>query len=116
MNNQRILRNIFITIVAVFALPQLLVAATFITFDSPGSTSTSPIAITATGAIIGSYRDASGVTHGFLRKPNGKFTIMNVPGSRSHVPTDINPAGVINVITGAFSDASFVQHGFVRIP
>lgn len=116
MNNQRILRNIFITIGAVFALPQLLVAATFITFDPPGSTSTSPLAITATGAIIGSYKDAGGVTHGFLRKPNGTVTTIDVPGSAITSPTDINPTGVI---TGWYCDTAYCLNpgnpkGFVR--
>ena len=116
MNNQRILRNIFITIGAVFALPQLLAAATFITFDPPGSTSTSPVAITATGAIIGSYKDASSVTHGFLRKPNGNFTIIDVPGSAVTTPTDVTAAGVI---TGWYCDTADCVNqgnpkGFVR--
>ena len=116
MNNQRILRNIFITMGVVFALPQLLVAATFITFDPPGSTYTSPLAITATGAIIGSYKDASGVTHGFLRKPNGHFTIIDVPDSAVTSPTDITPVGVI---TGWYCDTADCLNqgnpkGFVR--
>ena len=116
MNNQRILPNIFITIGAVFALPQLLVAATFLTFDPPGSTLTSPTAITATGAIIGSYKDASGVTHGFLRKPNGNFNIFDVPGSAVTSPTDITPGGVI---TGWYCDTADCLNqgnpkGFVR--
>ena len=72
MNKHRILRNILISVGAVSALPQLLVAATFITFDPPGSTFTVASAITATGTIIGFYTDASGV----MRKRGGTFTIF----------------------------------------
>jgi hypothetical protein len=39
------------------------------TFDPPGSAYTKPTSINDAGAITGSYSDASGVTHGFLRRP-----------------------------------------------
>jgi hypothetical protein len=103
MNNQRNLRNTFITVSAIFGLPQLLVAASFITFDPPGSTGTSPSAITPIGAIVGSYKDASDLTHGFLRKPDGNFTMIDVPGSALTTPTGITPAGVI---TGWYCDSA----------
>ena len=68
---------------------------TITTFDPPGSIYTAPIAITPTGVIIGSYVDASGVTHGFLRTPSGSFTTIDVPGSTATTPTGITPGGVI---------------------
>jgi hypothetical protein len=46
---------------------------TFTTFDPPGSTFTETSAITPGGVIIGSYVDASGVTHGFLRGHHGNL-------------------------------------------
>jgi len=70
-------------------------SGTFITFDVPGSTGTSPSAITANGVVIGNYGDASGLTHGFLRTPSGAFTTFDVPGAQLTAPTDINPGGVI---------------------
>src|SRR5262245_19924471 len=42
---------------------------TIITFDPLGSTFTVPTAINANRVIAGSYGDASGVFHGFLRIP-----------------------------------------------
>jgi len=107
------LRNIFIGVGALFALARLLAAETnddslgfgntplchshptFITFDPPGSTFISASAITPAGVIIGSYLDASGMTHGFLRTPGGAFTTVDVPGSALTTPTDITPSGVI---------------------
>jgi len=47
------------------------------------------------------------VAHGFLRAPDGTFTIFDPPGYTGTGPTGINSAGTI---TG------FVNgHGFVRI-
>ena len=115
----KILRNIFLSVSVLFALARLQAAGmndgvlnfsktpsarpqpTFITFDPPSSTFTDPSAITPTGVIIGSYGDASGVTHGFLRTPSGSFTTIDVPGSTSTTPTGITPGGVI---IGWYSD------------
>ena len=80
-------------------------------FDAPDSTFTVPSAITSTGLIIGSYFDASGVTHGFLRSRGGNFTTFDVPNSTSTTPTNITPG---RVITGWYSDTFGNQHGFVR--
>jgi len=84
---------------------------TFITFDPPGSTSTFPSAITPSGVIIGSYVDASGVTHGFHRTRGGAFTTFDVPGSTSTTATSITPGGVI---TGWYTDSIGNVHGFLR--
>jgi hypothetical protein len=42
---------------------------TFTTFDPPGSTGTSASVINPAGVITGSYSDANGAGHGFLRIP-----------------------------------------------
>jgi len=81
MNPQMILRNIFASISVLFALTRVLAAGTFITFDPPGSTFTSPSGITPGGVIVGWYADAGGVTHGFLRTRGGSFTTFDVPGA-----------------------------------
>jgi hypothetical protein len=59
-----------------------------VTFDVPGSTCkgeflscTTVTAINSKGVLVGSYDDANGATHGYLRRPNGDFTTFNVPGS-----------------------------------
>src|SRR5262249_36539508 len=68
-------------------------AATFITFDPPGSTFTLPLAINPAGAITGNYNDASNVTHGFVRSPDGEITTFDPSGSTSTFSAAINPAG-----------------------
>ena len=85
----------------------------FVTFDPPGSTSTTPSGITPEGTITGSYADASGVQHGFLRTPTGRFTTFDPPGSTSTTPTSISPNGEI---VGVYCNmpACAPSHGFIR--
>jgi hypothetical protein len=88
-------------------------AATYITFDSPGSTYTRPQAINPAGTITGSWGNASG-THGFLRSArDGTLTTFDPPGTTYTQPQAINPAGAI---TGNYTDANGIIHGFLRIP
>jgi len=125
----KILRQILISISALFALTRLLAGATsdsvvnlgdtpsghshptFITFDPPGSTSTIPSAITPTGAVIGSYNDASKTTHGFVRSRDGTISTFDGPsdifGTQAY---GINSAGAI---TGWYCDLVNC-HGFLR--
>ena len=94
------------------------------TFDAPGAgtglfqgTSTGSVdCINPEGAIVGTYRDASNVLHGFLRAPGGAITTIDPPGAgtgtfQGTVPAGINEAGRIE---GEYTDASNVAHGFLR--
>ena len=94
------------------------------TIAVPGSTSTfvgsecgglAGPPINPAGAIVGSYTDIGGITHGFVRSPDGIFTRFDAPGG---VNTDfvccITPAGAV---AGISLDASYsVGHGFLRAP
>ena len=94
---------------------------TFTTVNPPGSTGayigffqeTGGQPINTAGAFTGTYFDASHVGHGFVRTPDGPFTIFDPFGSTSTVPQSINAAGAI---TGLYYDASGVSHGFLRAP
>jgi hypothetical protein len=98
-------------------------------FDAPGAGTaanqgTFPSGINPSGAITGFTRDANAARHGFLRAPDGTFTIFDDPaagicstscgtigpgqGTRAYA---INPAGTI---TGFYSDNSARCHGYVR--
>jgi hypothetical protein len=72
---------------------------TFTTFDGAGAAFTLATSINPTGAITGSYFDASTVQHGFLRSDDGTFTTFNGPGSIFTFPASINPAGGDHRIT-----------------
>jgi hypothetical protein len=91
----------------------------FVTFDPPGSTGTTPSGITNDGTIIGSYADASGVQHGFLRTPTGSFTTSDPPGSTLTLLDSIALSGDI---AGVYCDTAYCashggfaqNYGFVR--
>jgi hypothetical protein len=51
-------------------------------------------AINDTGAIVGSYADSNGVTHGYLLKGK-KYTTLDPPGTTYTVATGINKSGKI---------------------
>src|SRR5207237_1242562 len=82
--------------------------------------------INPAGAIAGFYRDASNVTHGFLRTSDGTFKMFDAPAARTGTcppsaaaaglfqgtfAANINPAGAI---PGTYIDANGVSHGFLR--
>ncbi len=96
-------------------------------FDAPGAGTTGtrkgfqgtvPISINTEGDIAGTYTDASGARHGFVRAANGRITSFDGPGAapgtgilQGTIGGSINDAGDI---TGIYFDASVVAHGFVR--
>ena len=45
----------------------------------PGAVATYGDFVNAAGAVVGSYVDADGVPHGFIRHPDGSFTTIDVP-------------------------------------
>jgi hypothetical protein len=102
---------------------------TITTFEAPGAGTapgqgTFPSGINALGVVTGFTRDPNSARHGFLRGPDGTFTIFDDPaagscsascgtigngqGTRAYA---INPAGTI---TGFFTDNSARCHGYVR--
>ncbi|MGH9741085.1 MAG: chitobiase/beta-hexosaminidase C-terminal domain-containing protein [Candidatus Acidiferrum sp.] len=90
-----------------------------------GSTSaegTSPLSINTAGAVTGTYQDASGLYHGFVRRPLGAIVApIDAPGASTvflggggfsiagTAPTSIDTAGDI---AGFYTDANALFHGF----
>jgi hypothetical protein len=72
---------------------------------------TQPVGISPTGSIAGSYEDTV-ARHGFVRDPEGKFTIFDPPQSAETLPTSVNGAGAV---TGS-SVVNNNLYGFVRDP
>jgi hypothetical protein len=63
---------------------------------------------------VGFYLGTDFLVHGYLRAPNGTFTVFDPPLSGDTTPTAINPDGAV---TGLFFTAgSFEAHGFLRAP
>jgi hypothetical protein len=78
--------------------------------------------INASGAIAGWYRVCSStpcttkVSGGFMRSPQGVFTLFNPPGSivtlgQPGTFLTINDDGIV---AGSYTDGNLAQHGFVR--
>jgi uncharacterized protein (TIGR03437 family) len=85
----------------------------FVTFDPPGSVLTRLTGINNQGQVVGTYNDASGVTHSFLRQPDGTFSTFDVPQAAAGqtVATAINNLGQI---VGSYQDGAGKSHGFIR--
>jgi YVTN family beta-propeller protein len=86
-------------------------AQQFITVNFPGATSTfiDGVDHTNSTSFVGTYTDASNVTHGFLLR-NGNYTTTDVPGSVQTIPQDVNDSGQV---VGCYIDANNVSHGFL---
>ena len=50
-----------------------------LTITFPGAVNTYGDFVNAAGAVVGSYIDADGKPHGFIRNPDGSFTTIDVP-------------------------------------
>ncbi|HET6218260.1 MAG TPA: hypothetical protein VFE27_14645 [Acidobacteriaceae bacterium] len=97
---------------SVFEAPGTLLAS-----PSVGYTSTVPhwMSIDQAGDITGSYTDAAGIQHGFVRNPYGTITSFDPPEGNQTTTTSINDGGAI---------AGFYHYhagggppvGFIRIP
>ena len=97
---------------------------TFTTFDAPNA-GTGPgqgtfvftgFCLNPAGAIAATSVDASDVSHGILRAPDGTMTTFDAPGAgtgpfQGTFTLGINTTGTI---TGYYVDAANVNHAFVR--
>ena len=84
---------------------------TFQSLEIPGAVDTVPQAINNLGQIVGSYANADGTRHGFLRQPNGAYTTVDLPGATQTFAVGINDLGMI---VGDWEDANGQFHGFTR--
>jgi hypothetical protein len=66
------------------------------------------------GVTVGSFRDPSNTSYGFVRDAGGNFTLVQFPGaSATDGIVGINDDGTI---VGNYVDASGVEHGFIGTP
>jgi hypothetical protein len=67
------------------------------------------------GDITGSYLDAAGIQHGFVRDPYGTITSFDPPESKFTNVTGINEGGAMS---GYYSDQRGLGPGvgFIRVP
>lgn len=84
------------------------------TIDVPGAIATTPFGIGADGAVVGSFRDATG-SHGFLLR-SGTFTTIDYPGAAM---TDVRGIAGDGTIAGSYrlpGEPAVNFHGFRRTP
>jgi hypothetical protein len=95
------------------------------TFDGPGAGTngatnqgTLGLGINDFGVIVGLIRDANDVRHGFLRDPNGRFTIFNHPdgGSGPGQGTRVTGLNALGAVSGSVRDGNNFDQPFVRDP
>ena len=83
------------------------------TFAVPGATATYAYQVNATNQIIGSYKDANGIYHGYTRDSAGNLMFpIDVPGSTGTMLLGNNNS---NWGVGSYTDASGVTHGLYFI-
>jgi hypothetical protein len=67
----------------------------FAAFDAPGAGAAEFPRINDRGQIVGSYVDAAGASHGFVRDAGGRLIRFAAPGAKETTPLDISNRGVI---------------------
>jgi probable HAF family extracellular repeat protein len=83
----------------------------FVPFDVPGSISTAAWDVSTSGEVVGVYRDAGNLTHGFVWS-SLQFANVDVPGALATRAFGINARGTI---VGNYTDARNRVHGFVAV-
>jgi probable HAF family extracellular repeat protein len=83
----------------------------FVPFDVPGSTVTAAWDVSTSGVVVGVYRDAGNIQHGFVWS-GPQFESIDVPGARSTRAFGINARGTV---VGNYTDASNRVRGFVAV-
>jgi uncharacterized membrane protein len=90
------------------------------TIDFPGSPSSQTVAVNDEGEIVGEYRDAARVLHGFLLI-DGRFSTIDFPGALEvEVTPTGDPGGTralgnnnAGEIVGRYLDAAYKFHGYL---
>ncbi len=91
------------------------------TFDPPnavgGTNGTVAAIINDLGEIAGNYYDArTNVQYGYVRWPDGQFTVFAAPGAGTvaYAGTQVNAVNLEGATTGDILDDNFEYHSFVR--
>jgi probable HAF family extracellular repeat protein len=110
-----------------FVLPIFAQSGKIIIFDAPGAATTrttSPFTGTVAydindlGQVVGSFNDAQGLNHGFVRYADGRLKTIDAPGAGAG-PGQGTVAYGINIegeVVGEYNDSNNVYHGFLREP
>jgi len=87
-----------------------------LTITFPGAVNTYGDFVNAAGAVVGSYIDADGMFHGFIRHPDGSFTTIDLPTMPDLAFLFVNTitdAGVIGFRAKAVND---ILRSYILLP
>ena len=87
-----------------------------LTITFPGAVNTYGDFVNAAGAVVGSYIDADGMFHGFIRHPDGSFTTIDLPTKPDLAFLFVNTitdAGVIGFRAKAVND---ILRSYILLP
>jgi probable HAF family extracellular repeat protein len=88
-------------------------AMVFTTLDVPGATLTNAQGINHQGDIVGTYNDAAGQQHGFLRS-GGQYRTIDVPNGHAVLARGINDAGdIVGTYQRPGESGGIAAHGFL---
>ena len=127
MSSSKRIRSSLVLSIAAYVLgpsfPAIAAQPVIKTFEAPGAgkngstqQGTVGLAINDFGVIAGITRDANDVRHGFLRHPNGTFTIFNHPdaGSGPFEGSRVGGLNALGAVAGTYRDANDFDHPYVR--
>jgi hypothetical protein len=92
------------------ALASAHAAASYVTFDVPGATTTYPICMNNNGDVAGIWGNG-GSAHGFLRTSDGTITTFDPPHS---VDTRVTSINIKATVSGYYQTSDNVIHAFYR--
>ena len=82
----------------------------------PGAVATYGDFVNAAGAVVGSYRDADDMFHGFMRDPDGSFTTIDIPGMPNLDYLFVNTITDVGVIGFRAKAVNDILRSYILLP
>ncbi|MDE0684687.1 MAG: T9SS type A sorting domain-containing protein, partial [Candidatus Poribacteria bacterium] len=87
-----------------------------LTITFPGAVNTYGDFVNAAGAVVGSYIDADGMFHGFIRYPDGSFTTIDLPTMPDLEFLFVNTITDVGVIGFRAKAANDILRSYILLP
>ena len=87
-----------------------------LTITFPGAATTYGDFVNAAGAVVGSYVDADGMPHGFIRNPDGSFTTIDLPKMPNLEFLFVNTITDVGVIGFRAKAVSDILRSYILLP